>query len=402
MTELFLARQPIYDRTLNVHGYEILYRSSLENRARVIDGEQATSQVILDTLMEVGLDGLVGNKLAFVNFTRAFLLTDTPLVLPVGRVVVEVLEDAKIDDDLIVALRNLVSLGYPVALDDFFFREELSELVALASIVKLDILQHADAADLERHVAALRRFPVKLLAEKVETQAQFEMCFRLGFDYFQGYFFCQPRVIKRNRVPANRLNTLRLLSKLQNPKTEFKHLEEIIAQDVTLSYRLLRYINSAFFGLRKKMESVHRAIVYLGYRNIRTWATVIALSGIDDKPSELVTIAMVRARMCELLADTHHQQDRDSYFTVGLFSVLDAMLDQTMAQVLESLPLADAVDAALLQREGHLGETLQCVLDYERGNWEAVEKSGFDSERLKNAYLQAIAWANSAIAELKK
>jgi c-di-GMP phosphodiesterase len=395
MHDVFVGRQPIYDRQLDVYAYELLFRSGESNQAGVMDGDQATSQVILNTFMEIGLETIVGQKLAFINLTRGFILQDYSSVFPAGRVVMEVLENIPVDDELIEAVRRSSSQGYLIALDDFIYHERLQPLVEIADIIKVDVLA-LDQVALQEHVAALRPYKVKLLAEKVETQDHFKYCRDLGFDYFQGYFFCKPEIIKGQRVPANRVVTLQLLAKLQDPETDFAELEEIISRDVSLGYKLLRVVNSAFYSLPRKVDSLRQALLMLGTRNIATWVSVILLSGIDDKPHELMVTAMVRAKMCELLAQTLGQRSKDTFFTVGLFSALDALLDNPMEDILKSLPLSDDIVTALLSYRGMLGDTLQCVLAYERGDWDNVHCAELDSTTITDAYLQAIAWTGEA------
>jgi c-di-GMP phosphodiesterase len=391
MDDVFVGRQPIYDRQLDVYAYELLFRSSESNHARVTDGDRATSQVILNTFLELGLETIVGPKLAFINLTRGFILQDYSPVFPAGRVVLEVLEDIPVDAELVEAVSRLSSQGYLIALDDFIYHERLQPLVEVADIIKVDVLALDDVA-LREHAATLRQYKVKLLAEKVETQDRYKYCRNLGFDYFQGYFFCKPEVIRGQRVPGSRLVTLQLLAKLQEPDTTFGDLEQIISRDVSLSYKLLRVVNSAFYALPQKVDSLRQALLRLGTRQITTWVSLILLSGFDEKPHELMVTAMVRAKMCELLARALGRSSTEMFFTVGLFSALDALTDSPMEEVLKSVPLSDEITAALLSNAGMLGEALRCVLAYERGDWDAVHCFGLDGTTITDAYLQAITW----------
>jgi len=399
MLDIFIGRQPIYDRKLEVYAYELLYRSSERNFAGPIDGDQATSQVIMNAFMELDLEQIVGEHLAFINLTRGFIVGDHALPLPRGKLVVEILEDIEVDPPLIAAVQDLSSRGYLIALDDFIFHEALRPLVDLADIVKIDV-RRLDRPTVAEHVRELRRHTAKLLAEKVETQEEYDHYRKLGFDYFQGYFFARPNIVKGQRMPANRVAVLRLLSKLQDPKVSVQALEELISQDVSLSYKLLRYINSAFFALPRKVESIHQAVVYLGNRTIKTWAALIALSNIHDKPHELVTLALVRAKMCELLARSLNLPNEEIFFTVGMFSALDALMDVPMQRVLKDLPLSEDIVGALLRREGPPGAALHCALAYEQGDWGQVSCGGMDIKPIRQAYLDAIAWADDALRQL--
>lgn len=388
----FIGRQPIVDRQCNVVAYELLFRSSEVNQAGQIAPYQATAQVILNAVMEIGLDTLVGAKRAFINFSRGFLLLDYVQLLPADRVGIEVLEDTVVGDDLVEALRTLSAQGYSIALDDFRYQENLQPLVELANIIKLDV-QALDRPTLIAHVARLRRPGLILLAEKVETYDDFHFCQELGFDYFQGYFLYRPDVVTSQRSRTNRLGLLQLLAQLQDPEVDFRTLEDLIRHDVTLSYKVLRLVNSAYFGLPKTVESIRQALFFLGLKAITTWVTLMLLAQIDDKPRELLATAMVRAKMCEQLAEALAQDKPDTFFLVGLLSVLDAVLDRPLSEVLQALPLADELAQALLTHTGRVGTTLHCVLAYERGNWAAVHDLGCTQDVLVAAYLEALAWA---------
>jgi c-di-GMP phosphodiesterase len=250
-------------------------------------------------------------------------------------------------------------------------------------------------------VAALEGYKGKLLAEKVETQERFDLCKKLGFDFFQGYFFCSPRVIKGSRLPANRLPIIRLLAALNNAEATMEELEGLISQDVALSYRLLKYINSAFFGLSRDIESIRHALVLLGVRSVRRWATLISMAAATDKPHELMVTAMVRAKMCELLAKALRAEATDPYFTVGLFSVLDALMDAPMEKTLAALPLSAEVEAALLKRAGPLGKVLDAAVAYERADWERLAALDLPPAAIRRAYLDAIAWVDEVEAALR-
>ena len=399
MSDFFVGRQPIYNRKLEVVAYELLFRNSEANRADIVDGDQATSRLLHDTFLEIGLDAIVHDKMAFINFTRDFVLGDSTTISPANRVVVEILEDVVVDAELLEAVRTLSEQGYTIALDDCVCHPDMMPLVALADIIKLDVLA-VDADTLQRNVRALRQYNAQLLAEKIETRATFAYCCELGFDYFQGYFLSKPDVVTGQRSPSSRMALLLLLAKLQDPTMEFRDLEELVARDVSLSYKLLRVINAAIYGLSKKVESIHQALLLLGTRFISRWISVILLANIADKPHDVMATSLIRAKMCELLGEAMERKEKDVFFTVGLFSVLDALLDTPLPDVLASLPLADELTRALLDYEGILGETLHCVVAYEHGNWQDVECGELSQRTITTAYLQAIAWADDIAAQL--
>ena len=396
MPDVFVARQPIYNRSLDVVAYELLFRDRDGGHAVITDPEAATSKVILNSFTEIGLENIVGNRKAFINVSKRFLLEGSSTLLdllPANRIVLELLEDVDPDEELLEVLRQLSARRYTLALDDFTYDDSLQCLVDVARIIKLDLVA-LDRATVEEHVDRLRPHGLKLLAEKVETHEDFEFAKGVGFDYYQGYFFCKPKTISGRSVATNQLIKLRLVSQLQAADVGFDELEDIISCDVGLSYRLLRYINSAFFSLPREVASIRQALVLLGQRNIRKWATLLVLADVDnEKPQELMVTGLIRARMCELVGEARGGLDADTYFTTGLFSVVDAMMDSTMEAILEELPLSEEIRQALLEHDGPAGEVLHAVLAFERGEIGEVAERLRESAPLQAAYLEAVAWA---------
>jgi EAL and modified HD-GYP domain-containing signal transduction protein len=400
LSDAYLARQPIFDRHLRIFGYEILYRAGPGQAVNPhAEGDKATSNVLIDLFTYHDLERLVGGQRAFVNLTPTFLFDPGMLPLSRDRLVLEVLEDIAVDEEMVEAVRHLSRAGYTLALDDFVLNETTRPLVPLADLIKLDI-RALPEDELREQVQELRHHPAKLLAEKVETHSELAFCRQLGFDYFQGFFLSRPRLVKARRLPADRLRILDLLRRLQDPDASLEQLAELIGEDISLSYRLLRLINSAFFPIRHEIESIQRAVVYLGIQGVRTWATWIALSGIKDKPSELKVIALARARMCTLLCDELGGQHCDRWFTVGLFSAADALMDVPLEQALDPLPLSEDLVRALLRHEGTMGRALHAVLAYEQGQWEEADDLEVPPGRLREVYLDSLGWAERADAAL--
>jgi EAL and modified HD-GYP domain-containing signal transduction protein len=399
MSDIFIARQAIYTRSLEVYAYELLFRSDYMNSANITCGEDATSQVFINALMDIGLSDLVGNQRAFINCTERYLVEGLPAPVVPTQMVLEVLEDILPTDELINALIRLREQGYQIALDDFVYDESKRGLVENADIIKLDALA-LDETQLTEQVKILKGFGVPLLAEKVETLDSFALCNKLGFDFFQGYFFCRPNIVKGKHTPSSKLAIMQLLAKMGDPNLEFRDLEKLIVNDVTMSYRILRYINSAMYSLPRKVDSIHRAITLLGLKTIKSWISILAMTNVDDKPYELMRIAMLRAKMCEGLAELSNSA-QESAFTVGLFSTLDALMDQELEDILVKLPLAEEINNALLNKEGPLGAALLTVLAYEKGDWDnALATSALDAEALRNNYLQAMRWADETTRSL--
>ena len=397
MADVYVARQPIFEADLGLSAYELLFRRGDENRAVITDNEDATSTVIINAFTEFGLETVVGEHRAWINVTREFIMNRLAYSLPPERVVLELLENQYVDDALLAALRELRAAGYTIALDDFSWDEALIPLVQAVDIVKVDVMP-MDTADVIRNVTALRPYGVKLVAEKVETREEFNICAQLGFDLFQGYFFCKPEVLSGRGIAPNRLTLLQLVAALQDSKIEFAALETLITRDVALSYRLLRYINSAFFGLRTECSSIGRALTLLGLENVKRWSTMTVFAGLDVKPQELILTALIRARACELLGPAMGEMNADQNFTLGLFSVIDAMMDAPMEEVLESIPFPDDMRQALIAGEGPKGTLLGSVVDWERGDFDP--ERGIDAATVGDAHYDAIAWADKAAEQL--
>ena len=390
---IFVGRQPIFDRRSEVRAYELLYRSGDQNRAQFRDGDQATAQVILNTFLEIGLEQVVGPRPAFINVTRAFLISGHWRLLPPERVVLEVLEDVGVDDEVVSALTSIRDHGYTLALDDFVLCEARRALIDHADIIKLDV-QALGIAGAARHVNELRDRGLELIAEKVETAEELALCRELGFHYFQGYHFCRPQVLEGRRIDPSRLTALRLVAALGDPAADLDQLEVLIKSDLSLSYKLLRLINAAAYGLSRRISSVREAVLLLGLRRVKSWASLIVLAGLSDKPRELLTTAMVRARMCERLALRRGEPDPERFFMAGLLSLLDALLDQPLTEILPLLPLAREIGEALLGSTGRIGEILGCVIAYERADWDAVRCGGIDAATIRAEYLESVRFAS--------
>jgi EAL and modified HD-GYP domain-containing signal transduction protein len=387
--DIFVARQSIYDVNLHVIGYEVLFRGSRENRAMVVDGNQATSELLMNAVIDIGLKRIVGEKIAFINFTRGFLLGDLPLPLAPARLVLEILEDVRIDEELVAGLARLVEQGYTFALDDAVFRDELIPLLRLSCIVKVE-LPAIPRHELEDHVRHFRNYPVVLLAEKVETLEEFNRCRLLGFQYFQGFFLSRPQMIPGKKQCASDIAVLQVLGKLSAPNVSVSELEQIIKNDAALSYKLLRYINSARFALYTRIESLRQVILLLGVQGIRTMAMLAALAGTTHKPGDVLRDATQRAMLCEKLARLLSDLDPSACFTAGLISSLDAVFDLPVFDILESLPLSDALKRAVLRHEGSVGEVLHCAIAIERAEWDAITCRGLTPAQIRAAYLSAI------------
>ncbi len=398
LSPIVLARQPIFDRQYNIHAYELLFRNNDTQQSADLElcsGDIATTRVINYSFLELGIERVIGNHIAFVNLTRSFILSDDPIPFGGERVVLEILENIVVDEELINAVKKLALSGYYIALDDFIFHESLRPLIELASIIKVDILALSEL-ELKDHVTLLREYPVKLLAEKVETKAEFELCKELGFDYFQGYFFCRPEIIKDNPIPENKFKLLELLGKLQDPDIEFKTIESIIRQDPGLSLKLLRLLNSAAIGFPRQINSLREGLVILGLKAIKTWTTLIVMSEMSPGPTELIHVTLVRAKMAEKIAP-EFACATDAGFLLGLFSTIDTMLSKPMDEIIKSIPLSNESNLALISRGGIKGQLLNCIINYCEGHWSELGEDGPSMEKLSSAYIEANDWAKMTL-----
>ncbi len=394
-----LARQAIYDVDLAIRGYELLYRSAPHVGYAESLGDTAMSASALTVAFtDIGLDTVVGDHQAWVNIGDALMTDDLAALLPPERTVIELLETGSTERPVVEALAKLRSEGYQVALDDFTFRPGLEPLVALAHIIKLDVLAHDDEA-LAEQVRLLQPYDVTLLAEKVETYEALERCRALGFVLFQGYFLSTPRMVTNVHVSTDATVRMQLAAQLNDPEASFSDLTELIASDVTLSYRLLRYINSAYVGVRVPVVSLHEALVMLGSRRVRSWVTLLLLSDAGAGRPDLVSTALLRAHMCRSLAELT-ARDPERAFLVGLLSVSDALVDRPLADVVAELPIGPDVTGALLEREGPLGDLLGRVIAHERADFAAAAAYPLDAKTTTRAYIEAVDWSTRQIGSL--
>ena len=397
MENLFIARQPIYDRNMNVMGYELLYRSGNMDYAQFDDGNLASCETILNSFMHIGIDTLTGSSLAFVNLPQLFITNEALTPMLREQCVLEILEDVKPTAEVIEGLKRLKHECYLIALDDFEFNDNTEKFLKFADFVKLEVLDKSEQ-EISLQLDQLKAYPVKIVAEKVQTQEMQQICENLGFDYFQGFFFCRPQVVTQKTMPASKAVVFNLLSKLQNPDVDFNEIEAILAQDVSLSYKLLRYINSAAFAFRREIDSLKDAAVLLGLSNIKNWVTLILMSKLtDDKPTELIVIAMIRGKMCELLANKLNPKISPQMFIIGLFSILDALMDTPMIELLDDITLSIPAKMALLDQSGEHGEIYKKVLMYEQMEWNQLANTDIPPGELAQAYLTAVHWADESM-----
>ncbi|MFH0944015.1 MAG: HDOD domain-containing protein [Planctomycetota bacterium] len=392
MSSVIVARQPILDRKRRTFAYELLYRSvdGLEGT----DGDQATSTVMSNALLEIGLDRLVGAHRAFVNMTTNLILSGQFRALPTDKVVLEVLETVEPTPEILKALQDARDDGYLIALDDFVYNDRMKPMVELSDFIKVDLRAIAPA-DAARYPELLRRPGLQILAEKVETHGEFQSCLSDGYHLFQGFHFCEPRIIRSRKLPAQQLLLLRMLAALQEDDCDIRDIARDIERDVSLSFMLLRMANSALYSPSREIESVHQAVVSLGCDTVRRCVGILLMSSNKSKPRELMITAIVRARFCELMARSFGSTQERMFFTVGLLSVVDALTDQPMQRVLECISLTKEVSAAILHGEGDAGRAILAVKACERMDDHTIFKLGLDRETTWETYFEAIQWAST-------
>jgi EAL and modified HD-GYP domain-containing signal transduction protein len=392
--EIAVVRHPIADARNVVVGYELRFGGSVDLGDPAMDAK-ATSALLVEAFGDIGLEMLAGRHPAWVTIARNFLVEIGPPPVRPDRAVLQI-KAYHARDDLLQILQKLARSGYTIALDEYdgTVLDSVEDLMALCSIVRVDVSK-VPADDLARVLRVPKRQGALLVATDVGDHAAFERCKEIGFTYFQGEYFAQPRTFKHRGVATSGLGSLRRLSELTAGDISFEDLERIISSDIGLSLKLLRYVNSAFFALPRTVSSVREALNMLGVRTVRRWATVMVISSIPDVPDELVALGLRRAHMCEILAGSALPEERETLFTIGLFSVADALLQAPMADVLDSLPFTEEIQIALLRREGPKGELLAAVAAYERGEFPTLPTTD-SSPSLAGAYRSALVWADEA------
>ncbi|MCP4215793.1 MAG: HDOD domain-containing protein, partial [bacterium] len=398
--EIFVARQPIFDKDQNIFGYELLFRSGLENFFdQTLDKDFASSKTLLDSLLVFGIDELTGGKKTFMNFTKKVLLSEVALAFPKDSLIIELLETIEPEEEVVEVCRKLKNNGYTLALDDFIYSPRFRPLIELADIIKVDFLLTTGLERMEVMEKSAGENTL-FLAEKIENDDEFKEAVKLGYTYFQGFFFCKPVVLSGKDVPSYKLNLMQVLKELNEPVMDITRIEKIMSRDVALSYKLLRFINSASFGIAREVSSIKHALNLLGLMELKKWMSLIVLSQIgSDKPAELITSSIIRAKFCELTAEqTSLKSRKNDLFLMGLFSFIDTFLNRPMDDVLSDLPLADDIKDALRGKENQLSRVLQLIIVYEKGQWDKVAEL-VSTLKLENSnvlpnYLTAIKWAN--------
>ncbi|MDR1204720.1 MAG: HDOD domain-containing protein [Peptococcaceae bacterium] len=398
--DIFIARQPIFDTRQNVYGYELLYRQGTHSNAfnSAVDADEASSKVMVDSFLDIGINKITDGKKAFVNFTKNLIMNESATLFSKDTLVVEVLETIQPTPEIVEKCKKLKDQGYLIALDDFVFSKEFIPLIGIADIIKIDFLITPEA-ELEKYFKIIGKTRIKFLAEKVETREVYNLALSMGFAYFQGYFFSKPVILSEKSISPMKMNYIRILKLLNSPELDFNALGAIISQDLALSYKLLKLVNSAAFGTRNRIGQVNLALSYLGEREIRKWISLIVMMGISaENPQEVLLLSLVRAKFSELLAPPFQMGiQKEALFIMGLFSLMDTLVNQPIDVILKDIPLEDSIEKALVEDRGPFAPVLNFVRAYEQGDWESVRSLSqthhLSDELIQASYLDSLEWA---------
>ncbi len=394
---LAIARQPIYNDQMGVFGYELLFRPSPRN-TQPLNSASATAHVLTSALLSTGLEQIVYNRKAIINVTRAFIDVMLQVQLPPEKIMLDLPDNIRVDEVLMDNLRELKGAGYELSIGGFHCLRE-TRLLAIADNFRVDE-KKLDAEQLDRLTKFLRRYKnLSLRALKIETLEEYDQYRTRGYELFQGYFLGSPRIHRVRDLSINKLAIMQLLAIVHNLETPIEELEEKIVRDVSLSFKLMKLVNSPFFGVPKEVDSVKRAIVLLGRDEVRKMVSLLALSGVNDQPQGMVEIALMRAKTCELLGKRTGLA-ADGYFTVGMFSALDVLMEQPIRAIITKLPLSEEITAAILKREGIMGASLSCALAMEKAQWANIRFMDLDERDLYSISVEAMHWTNGVIQRL--
>ncbi|MFY8349899.1 EAL and HDOD domain-containing protein [Pseudoalteromonas sp. SSM20] len=404
----YAARQPILNRNKELIGYELLFRDSLENVFPNINEDEATSRLIEGSQLSLGLEDMTGDKPAFINFTLETLVKGYAKTLGTKEVVVEILETVQPGKRLLAAVKELKEMGYTIALDDYKHAPVWRHFYPFVDIIKIDWLD-TSIEQIKEIIEQTKDFPsIQFLAEKVETPEQFEQAMELGFHYFQGFFFAKPEVVQSRALAPNEMTLAELLYQTSSPEMDLKKVTEVFERDVNLSYKLLRYSNSAAFKRRAEISTIKQALVVLGVEELKRFLSVLFTAQVaSDKPPELMRLCLTRAKFAELLSEQAGQyQESSKAFLTGMLSLIDGILDQSMESILEKLPLSEEIKLAILKREGRLAEYLGLVEAYEKAKWNEANdiqaQLKLNADEIPTAYHDALQWANIQMDAMSK
>lgn len=398
----FVARQPILNEKKETYAYELLFRQGLTNVFPQISSEKATTTLLAEQFLSQPIESLVGDKISFINFPYSLILDGIISTLPKDTVVIEILEDATPNQELLKSVKQLKDDGYKLALDDFTLEPEWDKFLPFVDIIKFDwrLTSHDDIKNyISGHEELLGH--IRLLAEKIETQEEFEDAKSLGFTLFQGYFFSKPEVIKQKTLSSNQLTLTQMLSETVKEEVDFNKIADIMMRDHALAYKMLRYVNNINYG-GNEIKNFQHALSFLGKDNIRRFISLVYATSIGQgKPDELSRLSLVRAKFCEMIAEKRKRYDPQDAFFCGLFSLLDAMMDKPIGEIIAEIPIKQEIKDAILKKSGELAFYLGLVKDYESLYWERVYKRiaqmGMKDQDVIDIYTKATQWTQQVL-----
>lgn len=387
-----------------VYGYELLYRDFSEEKANMVNGDSATSQVLINSFSTIGIESITQKKKAFINFTKKLLIKEIPTIFDKEIIIVEVLENIEVTEKLIKVCKRLKTLGYIIALDDFVFDKSYLPLISFIDIIKVDFL-HSNKSQRAEIEKIASEYNITLLAEKIETREEFVRAQKLGYSYFQGYFFKKPEIVEENEIPIYPNNYLKALEELNKEIPNIDKVAEIVKRDMSLSYKLLKLINSAAFGLRCEIKSIKQALVILGIEEMKMWINLIVIKKIsEDEPKEIMRTSLIRAKTAEKLGMQLSKKvdiNKSELFMMGLFSLLDTLMHRNLNTLMQELPISTKVKDAIVGKKGLYRDILQLIISYEEGRWNMVDlyckKLGLEKEFITTSFISSIEWSEKII-----
>ncbi len=408
--DIFVARQPIFDTKKNVFAYELLYRDSSNNQYTGIDGNKATAAVLANSFMEIGYDTITSGKKAFVNFTEELITMEAPTLFPNDLIVIEILEDVAPTNEIIEKCKDLKSKGYTLALDDFEYAylEKYKQLLKIIDIVKVDWVLNSKEDQIKTIYDVKKiNHKVRFLAEKIETNEDYEEALKAGYSLFQGYFFSKPIIVKGIGTQNNKVNFFQILKEISDPNPNFEKITQVIEMDPVLTLQLLKLINSVAYRAIQCITSVKEALIRLGTKEIKKWLSVLMLRDVTkEKPIEIIRLSLVRAYFMELMANETSLKSRKSEaFLFGLFSMIEVLFNSDKEELLKDIPLNEDLKDGLLGKENAFTSLYNVVIYYENGDWDKLEeyiqqkKLGISSVSILNFYYDAINLANQLIED---
>lgn len=399
--DIFLARQPIFDKKNKIIAYELLFRTGMLNKYNSVDGDNATIEVIKNTLFNFGIEKIAKNKKVFINFTENILKSNILDLLSPEYVVVEILEDIEPTLEIINICKKLKEIKYTIALDDFVFHNKYKSLMEFVDIIKVDF-RITKGEERKEVIKKIKNKNIKFLAEKVETIEEFNDAVKYGYSYFQGYYLSKPVVISGKKIPENKIIHMRLLEELNSKDFSLEKVEELIKKDISLSYKLLRIVNSAEFGLKHKVTSIKQALSYTGEIQVKKWLYLVSIKAIgDDRPDFIIFESLARAKFSELIfLKTRFRKDSFNAYLIGMLSLVDVILEKPIDEILEEILVDEEVKSALIgEKNNKYGFLLSLILNYEQGKidkiFELMEYFDISTDELRSSYMEAIEWSHS-------